>query len=77
MRFVKSYTPLILAIAYHRLEIVKLLIENGADVNLAGPKGMTPLMIAVDKENIDITFPNTIWQSHPKHVPKRLIHDFG
>lgn len=42
-------TPLIEAIKRKDLELVKILLENKADVNVEGPCGETPLMNAVDR----------------------------
>ena len=45
-------TPLLLAIKTQNLELVKLLVKNGADVNFEKPN--TPLKIAIKENNIDI-----------------------
>ncbi|MCL1876307.1 MAG: ankyrin repeat domain-containing protein [Synergistaceae bacterium] len=39
-------TPLIFAIESHNTEVVKALVQAGADVNMKDNEGMTPLMIA-------------------------------
>jgi len=44
-----GYTPLSWAAGYGRLDVVKVLIEKGADVNDNGRDGWTPLMSAVKK----------------------------
>lgn len=46
--------PLGTAITATKPEIVKYLLENGADVNFAGEQGVTPLMNAVGHMPIDI-----------------------
>lgn len=50
-----EYTPLILAIEKGYYEIVELLIENGADVNLASFWGRLPLHSALEKGNTEIS----------------------
>jgi ankyrin repeat protein len=49
-----SKTPLIFAINNDRIQMAKLLIRRGADVNLADQKGMAPLMYALNKGNRDL-----------------------
>ena len=51
-----GYTPLFLAIRSKSPGMVKLLIKEGADVNLVADKdyGKTPLMYAIEKNNIKI-----------------------
>ena len=48
------YTPLILASMYNRVEYVRLLLANGADVHLKGNSGTTPLEIASKKGHTEI-----------------------
>lgn len=43
-----GYTPLTEAIRHHNLKMVKLLVQKGADVNLARPGTDTPLDVAED-----------------------------
>jgi len=45
-RTTQGWTPLIVACHHGRTSIAKLLLESGADPNLAGRKGTTPLMYA-------------------------------
>ena len=42
----KGYTPLMYAIMNHNLDMVKFLVENGANINLCNKKGQSPLEIA-------------------------------
>jgi len=39
---------------FNRLNVVRFLLENGADVNIADNKGTTPLMLASDNCNINL-----------------------
>jgi ankyrin repeat protein len=41
-----------MAAAWGRLELVQLLIENGADASLSDDEGMTPSMIAVSSKRV-------------------------
>lgn len=51
---VYTETPLCLAARCNRFEIVKLLVENGADVNLScGEGGSTPLYCAIEGNGMD------------------------
>jgi ankyrin repeat protein len=47
-------TPLLLAARDGRLNAAKLLVEVGADVNLADPNGITPLLMALTNGQIDV-----------------------
>jgi ankyrin repeat protein len=47
-------TPLLLASRDGHLDAAKLLVEVGADVNLADPNGMTPLLMALTNGQIDV-----------------------
>lgn len=47
-------TPLISAVKTAALETVKLLLKSGADVNLATPKGWTPLHFAAKHGTLPI-----------------------
>ncbi len=49
---VNGWTPLIVASFNHHYLLVKLLLENGADPNLCGRKGTTPLMYAKTRYSI-------------------------
>lgn len=56
---IHGFTPLISAMDYIKLEIAELLIDEGADIDLANENGITPLMYAaffttVQERNIDI-----------------------
>lgn len=48
-----SFTPLISALPYGPPELVKLLIDAGANVNARDTRGMTPLMLAVSTDRPD------------------------
>ncbi len=45
----ERYSPLHAAVGHNRTAVVKLLLEHGADVNLQGPGGCTPLDVAEEK----------------------------
>ena len=47
-------TPLLLAIQNENLDICKLLINQGADIDLADADNKTPLMFAIKLKNIEI-----------------------
>ena len=50
-----NYTPLIIAVIKENIEIARLLIESGANIDTGTSKEYdTPLIIAVKKENIEI-----------------------
>ena len=51
---VGSLTPLTIAVSVEGRELTGLLIDYGADVNLAAEDGMVPLRMAVGKENISL-----------------------
>ena len=42
-------TALHLAVFYDKIQMVQLLLENGADINVTKFNGMTPLMVAADR----------------------------
>ncbi|MCC6540482.1 MAG: ankyrin repeat domain-containing protein [Bryobacterales bacterium] len=46
-------TPLMFAVAYGPVDMVRLLLDAGADVNARDIRGMTPLMLAVASEQQD------------------------
>ena len=50
----RGNTPLIFATEAGHENIVYLLAKNGADINCAGGKGQTPLMIAAAKKKTDV-----------------------
>src|SRR5262249_27945891 len=39
-----KWTPLMIAVRARKMEMVKFLIDNGADLNIQGESGLTPLM---------------------------------
>ncbi|KAJ5076860.1 serine/threonine-protein kinase sty13 [Anaeramoeba ignava] len=47
-------TPIYLALQKNKKEIVRYLVENGANLNIIDNNGLTPLMIAVDSESHDM-----------------------
>jgi ankyrin repeat protein len=47
-------TPLMYAACYNRVEVVKTLIERGADVNAVRADGFTPLLLAIFFGHIDV-----------------------
>jgi ankyrin repeat protein len=49
-----SFTPLLLAAPVGSTELVKTLIDAGADVNAKDLRGMTPLMLAVATDHYDL-----------------------
>jgi len=53
---VRSETPLIMAISQYHEEIVKLLLENGADVNFSPDNTFLPLHSAINSA-VEMTYP--------------------
>lgn len=49
-----GWTPLHSAVSFGHISIAKLLINNGANVNMTSNSGFTPLHIAVDQGNVSI-----------------------
>ncbi len=51
-----NFTPLTAAVALAAPELIKTLLDAGANVNVADVRGMTPLMLAVatDRQNADV-----------------------
>ena len=47
-------TPLFLAAALGKLDVLRSLIENGADINASTADNCTPLMIAIESGNINV-----------------------
>ena len=47
-------TPLLLAVAQNRLDVVRLLLARGADPNAADNAGLTPLQQAKNKDLRDV-----------------------
>ena len=50
----KGETPLIVAIMYRRLPVVKVLLERGANINVTSDEGMTVLSLASRDGSLDI-----------------------
>lgn len=48
------FTPLLLAAAYSGPEVVKALLDAGADIDARDVRGMTPLMLAIATDHADI-----------------------
>src|SRR5437660_8672531 len=49
-----SFTPLLLAVPGGSTELVRTLIDAGADVNVKDMRGMTPLILAVATDHYDL-----------------------
>lgn len=47
-------TALHLAVWQRRMDYVKVLVENGADVNAIGDLGFTPLHLAASRDDVEI-----------------------
>jgi len=43
-----------LAVYYNQKEVVKLLLLNGADVNISTKKGLSALKVAIDNERASL-----------------------
>ena len=50
----RSVPPLIWACDYHDPDLIRLMLEKGADANRAAPTGRTPLMDAASKGDVEI-----------------------
>ncbi len=66
-------TPLMFTIASKSPELVKLLIENGADVNLTSSDGLTPLEYAKHLNVSNGNLPIEIFRLLHDHQKKKLI----
>ena len=49
-----GFTPLIYAVVKDNLDVVKVLVDAGADLNMQDKTGWTTLMFAVGKDNPDM-----------------------
>ena len=49
----KGRSPLAIAPGMGRVDCVKLLLEKGAEVDIAGEQGSTPLMVACHNGNLE------------------------
>ena len=54
MRDAGHWTALHHAVAENRVRSVGLLLQAGADLNIADPHGVTPLHVAAQKNNLDL-----------------------
>lgn len=52
--YISKTTPLIMAIEKKQIEIVKLLIKKGADINMPSSNGKLPLIYAIDNKDIEL-----------------------
>lgn len=50
---VNGITALGISAIHGKLQIMKKLVENGADVNLTSPAGISPLYLAIKARNIE------------------------
>ena len=53
-KMAKDFSPLMIACANGAVQTVKLLLEQGSDVNFQGSDGLSALMVAAIKNNADI-----------------------
>lgn len=51
---ISSDSALTLAVRGGDLEMVKLLLEKGADIDMPDGKGITPLVVAIEYERVEI-----------------------
>ena len=49
-----QWSPLMLSVSQRKIEIVKILLENGADVNFSDSNGFTPLMLSAILNDVKI-----------------------
>lgn len=65
-------TPLHIATQNEYLEVVDLLLKNGADFNIVDSKNKTPIMLAIRSKNIPLL---KVFVYHGAHssLPKDLI----
>ena len=70
----KGNSPLLVAIEQHQVEVIKFLVENGADVNFSSDKAVTALHIAVDSANFQ-TFDKNAFKEPPTEVIELLIQN--
>ena len=47
-------SPLWVAAALNRLQIIRILVAHGAEMNAVNDHGVTPLATAVERNNIDV-----------------------
>lgn len=63
-------TPLIFAICSYNTNLVRFLLKNGASPNFADEKGLTPIMHAVKKNDINIVKLLLNYDYHPEQTPE-------
>lgn len=63
-------TPLIFAICSYNTDLVRFLLKNGASPNFADEKGLTPIMHAVKKNDINIVKLLLNYDYHPQQTPE-------
>ena len=77
-----GYTPVFRCIIHKEsesIEILRILIEHGADLNVVGPGGMTPLLLAVEKKNVAAVemitrYRDRVNVNHANHVGLTAVH---
>jgi len=52
--FHEGYTPLLMAAARGHVDVVRCLLENGADVNARANRDFTPLMMAITNNRVNV-----------------------
>lgn len=80
-----NWTPLLYASAYNHPDIVRLLLERGADVNAKNIQDLTPIMLAQSMEVVRLLFEhaadihardefgNTVLMSVAQHCPTEAV----
>ena len=49
----RGFTALLMVTLYHHADILRLLVDHGANLNFAGPRGDTPLRLSVQQIHPD------------------------
>ena len=68
-RGIKDRTPIMAAAAFNKIELVRLLIEHGADVSVSDEEGATALKVAENKGNHEIA--SLLRSAQNKTTPKK------